>query len=458
MILRKARVILVAGFVAFAAFFFGLGTLLHGAQPGSRPRPQQPRGVAQRSGDDGGFSMTLTEPSEPYLVGVTRIVIEPTLPAGDTVAGVDFFVDGRLVSTDRKAPYATEIDFGAEIKRHTIVVTALTAGGRRAKVSFISRAADLAGESVAPLAVVPAIVRDSGGRFVEGLSVGDFILTENGARQPILHLDNEPIPQSIAVAVQATAPEDARGALLRGALTFTDALLSFDSLGLVKIGALNGDDAAAPAAAARADRKPEKPDKKHKDAPAAPAVPAGPALEFSYDRDAFEKRLSDLGEGTDRNAATPAEALQEATRGLLGRSRGRVILALVYGGPALIGPPAPGEAPVDEALAEALDALKKSGSTLNVVVLGAADGSPLPLFRKVTEETGGEFLVVATADEVETACRRISESLRHQYLLSYSPTTPEHEGWRTVALAPRAPDLVVQARTTCFATPPPKRP
>src|SRR5439155_350730 len=151
-----------------------------------------------------------------------------------SVAGMDLFVDGRLVSTDRKAPYATEIDFGADIKRHTIVVTALTAGGRRAKVSFISRAADLAGDSVAPLAIVPAVVRDAGGRFVEGLSVGDFILTENGARQPILHLDNEPVPQSIAVAIQSSAPEEARGALLRGALTFTDALLTFDSLGLAR--------------------------------------------------------------------------------------------------------------------------------------------------------------------------------------------------------------------------------
>ncbi|PYT11251.1 MAG: hypothetical protein DMF51_16040 [Acidobacteria bacterium] len=457
MILRKGRFILVASFVAFAAIFFGLGTLLHGAQPVSRPRPQQPRGAAQRSGDDGGFSMTLTEPSDAYLVGVTRIVIEPTLPPGDSVAGMDFFVDGRLVSTDRKAPYATEIDFGADIKRHTIVVTALTAGGRRAKVSFISRAADLAGDSVAPLAIVPAVVRDAGGRFVEGLSVGDFILTENGARQPILHLDNEPVPQSIAVAIQSSAPEDARGALLRGALSFTDALLTFDSLGLLKLGALDAGEVAS-AAATRADRKSEKPDKKLQDAPSAAAVPAGPTLGFSYDREAFEKRLADLGEGIDRASATPAEALQEATRGLLGRSRGRVILALVYGGPPLIGPPAPGEPPVDEALVEALDAVKKSGSTMNVVVLGAADKSPLPRLRKLTEETGGEFLVVATADEVETACRRISESLRHQYLVSYAPTTPEREGWRTVALAARAPDLVVQTRKTCFASPAPKRP
>ncbi|MEK7799197.1 MAG: hypothetical protein AAB297_05170, partial [Acidobacteriota bacterium] len=146
MILRQGRFVLVAGFVAFAAFFFGLGTLLTGAQPASRPRHPERAGTAQRSGDDDGFSMILAEPREHYLVGIRRIVIEPTLPAGDHVAGVDFFVDGRLVATDRRAPYATEMDFGADIRRHTIVVTAQTAGGRRAKVSFISRAADLSGD------------------------------------------------------------------------------------------------------------------------------------------------------------------------------------------------------------------------------------------------------------------------------------------------------------------------
>src|SRR2546425_13086037 len=105
--------------------------------------------------------------------------------------------------------------------------------------------------------------------------------------------------------------------LLRGALSFTDALLSFDSLGLVKVGALDAGDAAARSAATRADRKPEKPDKKRKDAQEADAAPAGPALEFSYDREAFEKRLPDLGAETDRGSPTLAEALQEATRGLL---------------------------------------------------------------------------------------------------------------------------------------------
>lgn len=457
MILSKGRFVLVAGLVAFAAFFFSLGTLLTGAQPASRPRPPERAGAAQRSGDDDGFSMTLAEPREQYLVGVRRIAIEPTLPAGDNVAGVDFFVDGRLVATDRRAPYATEIDFGGDIRRHTIIVTAQTAGGRRAKVSFISRAADLSGDPVVPIALVPAIVRDAGGKFVDGLSVGDFVLLENGAGRPILHFDSDPIPQSIVLAVQSDAADEARGALGRGALGFTDSLMSFDSLALLRVGALT---TGAPATRQGA---PEARPRARESRPGAAEGPAIAAAVFSYDRALFEKRLADLGPISDRGGPPLSAALLSATRGLLARPRGRILLALLAGNAPLIGPPAPeaaqaDPAPADEALAEALESFRKSGSTLHVVVLGEADGFPFTPLRKVAEETGGEFVVIASAGEVESACRRLSESLQHQYLLSYAPSNPEREGWRAIELRPRAPELVVRARRTCFASQPPKRP
>lgn len=454
MILRQGRFVFVAGFVAFAAFFFGLGTLLTGAQPASRPRHPERAGAAQRSGDDDGFSMTLTEPRENYLVGVRKIVIEPTIPAGDNVAGVDFFVDGRLVATDRRAPYSTQIDFGADIRRHTIIVTAQTAGGRRAKVSFISRAADLSGDPAVPIALVPAIVRDAGGRFVDGLSVGDFVLLENGDRRPILHFDSEPIPQSIVLAVHADAADEARRALGRGALGFTDSLMSFDSLALLGVGSLT----------------PDGPETR----PGAAEGPAGAAAEFSYDRALFEKRLADLDAGSDRGGLALPAGLLSATRGLLARQRGRVLLLLLAGRAPLIGPPAPdpelvaqpaasgqsalGQTPPGQALAEALESFRKAGATLHVVVLGGADGFPFTSLRKAAEETGGEFVVAESAADVEGACRRLSESLQHQYLLSYAPANPEREGWRSIELRPRSPGLVVQSRRTRFAAQPPKRP
>ena len=484
MILRQGRFVAVAAFVVFGAFFFGLGTLLTGAQPTPRPRPNERPSAAQRSGDDDGFSMTLAEPREHYLVGVRRIVIEPTLPPGDNVAAVDFFVDGRLVATDRRAPYATEIDFGSEIKRHTIIVTAQTAGGRHAKVSFISRAADLSGDPAQPIALVPAIVRDAAGRFVDGLSVGDFVLLENGQPTPILHFDNEPIPQSIVVGVDADATEAARDALRRGALGLADSLLSFDSLALLEVGSLT---------AAGSEARP-RPRQSIQIAgigrPAGVATgpggmtgPAEAAIEFSYDRLRLESWLAGMGSTSDRGGASLSSVLHSATRGLLTRPRGRILFLLLSGDTPLVGPPAPEDvapaakegaasaapaqtapgkaAPAQAApatLPEALEGFRKSGATLYVVVVGRAEGVSFKSLQSVAEESGGEYAVLESAAEVEATCRRMSESLQHQYLISYAPTHPEREGWRSVELRSRVAEHVVQSRRACFASPPVKHP
>jgi hypothetical protein len=462
-ILEKGRFILVAGCVAFAAFLFGFGTLLTGAQPSQRPRSQGRAATVRHSGDDGGFSVTLTEPSEPYLVGIRRIVIEAAVPPGDSVVGVDFFVDGRLSATDRRPPYATEIDFGQEIHRHTIIVTANTAGGRHAKVSFVSRAADLEGGTTSPLTLVPAVVRDAGGKFIDGLSVGDFVLMENGERRPIIHFDDDPVPQSVAVAIQAGVPDETHSAFRRGALMFTDSLRTFDSLGLIPVGGLVPESTAPKATLPRTEKKVE--------------PPALPVVGFSYDHGQFAEELAGLEEGEDRPPHRPfMEALLIATHSLQTRPRGRVILALLAGqGPREIpteiahagfGPPQPVAIPAEDEteqvaadeLIAALDDVRKSGATLHVVVYGGAEEFPFPQIKKVAEETGGEFLVAASSEGVAASCRRVAESLQHQYLVSFAPGTVSVEGWRTIELRLRAPELSVQARKTYFASPPLKKP
>src|SRR6185295_6371967 len=71
----------------------------------------------------------------------------------------------------------------------------------------------------------------------------------------------------------------------------------------------------------------------------------------------------------------------------------------------------------DDQLKTAFEAVKRSGATLHVVVYGGAEDYPFPEIRKIAEETGGEFMVAASAEAVEAACWRISESLQHQYLV-----------------------------------------
>src|SRR2546422_1340455 len=170
-------------------------------------------------------------------------------------------------------------------------------------------------------------------------------------------------------------------------------------------------------------------------------APPPPAAAFSFDHALFEQRLSDLDGGADRPPGSPlAGALQEATRGLQARPRGRVLLLLLSGpgpreaeaalvpGPEPAAPAARDEAgqAADEDLTAALDALKRSGATLHVVVYGGAERSPFPQIKKTAEETGGEFLVAASAEAVDAACRRIAEALLHPYPLRFPPLSPQH--------------------------------
>lgn len=428
MILQRGRFLATAVAVFLTAFLLGPGNLL--TEPPSQVRPESPARPAtpRRSGDDGGFSILLTKPGDPYLVGRQAIVIDPTVPPGDSIAQVDFFVDGRLVSTEREPPYESVVDFGQEIRRHTIVVTALTSGGRRAKVSFVSRSARLAEESAVPVVIVPAVVRDAAGRPVEGLSVSDFTVLDNGVRRPILHFDSEPAPLSLTVAIQALADGGARSAFLRAAASLGDSLPPYDAIAFLDG---DGDGAAAPS---RQENGP-------------------PPIELSYDRARLARRIVEAA-GSRGGGLPLADALAQAGGTLAARPGERAILVLLAGrsAEAVLPPEKAAEGPqADPPLEAALESLRKAGVALHAVVAGDGDGHPYDALRRTAEDTGGEFLTVASPDAIEGALLQIAEALLRRYRLSYDPGISERPGWRTIDVRVRRPDLSVRARRGYFS-------
>ncbi len=468
MILRRTRFFGTAIVVFLAAFVLGLGNLLtEGPSPrGSvRATPEIPA-EPQRSGDDGGFSILLVQPGQPYLLGRQPIRIEPTLPSGDRIQQVDFFVDGRLLLTDRKPPYGTEFDFGEELRRHTIVVRALTAGGRRANVSFLSRSGDVADRAAGPIVVVPAVVRDTDGRPVKDLSVSDFTLLEGGVRQPIVHFESAPAPVSIAVAVQSLSRDAAaRSALLRGTVAFVESLPAYDSLGLFDavsdpsgraVGALRVAPATGRTTGAAA-------------APSPGDAATRAASAFSYDHRRFLERLSDAGSGAPPPHASLPEALLAAGAALRARPVGRVVLAVVAIDPEPLGPPAPPElsgasgsastqrsGPDNDAarpltLENALEEMRKAGATLYVIVLGNPEAAPARALSQAAEDSGGEFQVAATDGDLADACQRTADLLLHRYLLSYAPANTDRKGWRGLEVRVSRADLEVRARRDTYA-------
>lgn len=500
MSIGQRRFILNASLVFVVAFALGLGDLLTDAPQPPRPRPDTRAQAPRKSGDDAGFSIALTQPTDPFLVGRQTIAVEAEVPAGDRILQVDFFVDGRLVDTDRQAPYAITFDFGSDIRRHTLVVTALTGGGRRAKVSFVSRAARVDGDPERPMVVVPAVVRDAAGRLVDGLSVSDFTVLENGERQAILHFDHTPAPLSIGVVLHAPDPvASARGPLLRQAALLADDLPPYHALAFLDAPRAG---AGAPPPAGRAAQA-------SLIASAAPtrrsAEPALPDLGFTYDRARFVQRLAEaagIRPAANRQLSL-ADAFAAAARALADEPRGRVLVALVASspgsgtcpvlaaetpggaaadegagetpedappagiepagdadatgggpGPAADAGPSPAPEPVDAALAGALEALKMAGVTLHVLAVGEAEGGLFEALRKATDESGGEFLEARSQAGLEAFSRLLAETLAGQYLISYRPPHPERAGWRTLKMRVRPPDLVVRVRDAYYQAPP----
>jgi hypothetical protein len=471
-LLRQSRFLPTVFLVCVTAFLLGLGNVVTGSSVPSRTHPTDRPSDAARSGDDLGFSITLSSPREPYLLGRQTIVIDPTIPAGDKIAQVDIFVDGRLVFTDRQPPYTFDSDFGETITRHVIVATAVTRGGRRAKVSFVSRSGDLSDPAARAIEMVPVVVRDAHGRAVSDLSVSDFTLLENGARQRIVHFDNRPTPASVAVMVQGgEADGAARKALLAGAAAFAEALPPYQAVAL--LGAVQAGSPASGSSPAAARN--------------APATGGSPEPEFSYGRDPFRKRLDQAIAAVAPAPARPlGEVLAAAAVTLRARADQRVLLLLLAGAPlrtdqapeetapaaegrAADGSPAGGKVAEgklaggkpaaaqkaaeaetssrDPSLAAGLEALRRSKVTVYVLILGAAgDEEPYADLRRAADESGGDVTVVDAPAEVERGCRRLSESFLHEYLIGYLPEAPEKSGWRALELKVSRAEVQVRAR------------
>ncbi len=447
MLLGQRRFLPTALLVFVCAFVIGLGRVLTETPAASKAHPGEDLRDAARSGEDAGFSITMSSPREPYLLGNQTIAIEPSTPPRDAIAQVDIFVDGRLVYTDRQPPYRADYDFGETIRRHTVVAAAVTREGRRAKVSFISRSAELADGSAHPIELLPTVVRDADGRPVDNLSVSDFTLLENGARQPIVHFDAQPAPASIAVVIEAAdADETVRKSLLRGAHAFAEPLPSYQALALVD----------------------------------GWAGTAGP-VEFSYDRQPFAKGLETAAAaGAPKQPRPLAETLAATVDGLKARADQRVLLLLLKGEPllpltpdddAFVGPPAPHGLPSPQAesllaaavkerkkhpadvgapetsLAAALEALKHARITLQVIVAGKArDEEPYNALRQAAETSGGTFVTSSAPPEIDGRCQALAEEMLHQYLIGFLPEAPDRAGWRTLELRVRRPDVQVRAR------------
>jgi len=482
----------------------------------SQPAPKGwPEGV--QSPDDRGFIIVLTSPVDPWLHGKQTLRVETMIPRDDTVDQVDFFVDRHLVFVDTDEPYSTTFEFGPEIRRHTIEVKALTHEGRRARVSFVSRSADLAENAPGRVVTFTAMVRDTAGQPVDRLDVSDFSVSEGTAPQSIVHFLAGPAPTSIAVVVDPAVAEAAREPIVRflRQLPPHQALAVFGPAGFTGPAAPDSAGAGETNASLRRKETAAEPAKEAGGKPA-PAVHRSEPSPFTYEVASILAAFDTLGAPAPAPDAVPAEShasshhaagapsappwpelVARAAAALAQRPGARLLLVVAPVAPfgdEPLGPPLPAAlleaktgakasavpavmtgaaaktppAEIDP-LTAAIEAARKSGASLRVLALPAPPERPWSESKKTEKalaeaatDTGGAYDAAFDATAIARAFDGVTETLRHQYIVSYVSAPGEHAGWKPLKLEVRGRDRAVEGPRSVFlgeeAPPPPNKP
>jgi len=373
----------------------------------SEDAPAEP---AVARSEDGFLVLRLLSPRGPYLFGRQRVEVEVQLPSEDQVKTLDFFLDGGLRKTLSVPPFATDEDFGDEIRSHSLLITVQTLEGRVARLSWVSRPASLQARVEVSLVTVNVSVLDPGGGFVDGLGLSDFTLLEDGVPQTLVHFDREPTPASIAVALDAS--ESMQATLWSAQKAANDFIASLPAY--YKVCVIGFSDSVQV------------------------------AREFTFDRRDLAYAVSSL-----RPAGGTAlyDSLRTAVQQLSGRPDRRIAVLFTDGGESVTTDDGAGRA----RLAETLQLAREAGVTFYNIAFGPRAATTQ--LRRIAEETGGAFYDSRDPGALRSTFRDISKSLNHQYALSYYPTHPISEGgWRTITVHVQAPGASLRVRPGYLAS------
>ena len=360
--------------------------------------------------DDGTLVLRLLSPEGPYLFGKQRVELEVSLPSGDAVKNLDIFLDGGLRKAFTAPPYTLDEDFGEEIRAHSLLVTVQTREDRAARLSWISRPASLQSRVEVSLVTVNVAVLNPDGRYLDGLSLSDFILMEDGVPQTLVHFDRDPTPASIAVALDSS--ESMQGTLWSAQKAANDFIASLPPF--YKICVIGFSDSVRV------------------------------AREFTYDRRGLSYAVSSLKPA---GGTALFDTLEAVTHQLAGRPDRRVAVLFTDGGESLVTD--------DQAsrtrLSRSLQMAREAGVTFYTIAFGPH--SAAGLLQRIAEETGGASYDSRDPTALGSIFDKVGQTLNHQYTLSYYPSRPLSEGgWRNVTIQVRAPGATVRARPGYLAS------
>jgi len=103
-------------------------------------------------------------------------------------------------------------------------------------------------------------------------------------------------------------------------------------------------------------------------------------------------------------------------------------------------------------LQDAIEAAQRTDTVVHILLV-AADGGDQSVAKRLTDETGGRMIVVRSEKNLEQAFDQISEELRSQYTVGYSPSNKKHDGsYRKIKMEMKDKDYSVLTRRGYYAT------
>ena len=199
------------------------------------PCPPPGPGASNAAAQDTEPVLTVVEPDpQSPLVGVVRMRAE-VAPAAH-VRQVEFYVNGAPACTAQApVPFECSWDAGNNADPRVVRVVARLIGGGRLVRSIRTRGRPAALFSAgADVVLVPVVVQDRRGRFVDGLTLDDFELFEDGVRQDAYFFEAPSMPLDLVLAVDFSASMTARmGAVRFAARHFIRELPEAAFLGLI---------------------------------------------------------------------------------------------------------------------------------------------------------------------------------------------------------------------------------
>ena len=355
-------------------------------------------------------ALAIVEPGpDAFLVDSVRLRAEVTGPAD--IEEVAFFVDGAPACVAPAPDFACVWDAGPRVQPRVVRAVARRGGGGRLVHSIRTRARpQLFFSAETSLVIVPLVVRDRRGRFVDGLTRDDFAVLEDGVPQDIRFFETVDVPLDLVLALDfssSMAPVADR--LKRAAARFVSALAGSGSLSVI---AFNDQVFVL-------GRRERRPDALLAAIDALPAPTGGTAM-----LDAVARALTLHGEDLSH----------------------QVVVLFTDGD----------DQHSLSSLRGVQDRIRASQATVYVVTLGRGRRIERvrALLDRLTRLSGGRSFPVERIEDVEPALDTVRNDLRDRYFIGYRPSNAELDGtWRRIEVRTSGRRHVVRARDGYLAAP-----